>query len=58
MTQKVKELLAKPEKPELDPWDAHDGRREMTPMNCSLTSKCAPWCKCIHTHMYKYTNEK
>lgn len=47
MAQEVMMLAAKSEVV-VNPWDQHDGRRELIPESCPLTSPGTPWH--VHTH--------
>lgn len=45
MVQWIKSLW-----PKFDSQDPHNGRRELTPTNCPLTSTCVLWN--VYTHMH------
>lgn len=49
MAQRVKTLASKPNVP----WDPHDGRRELIPQICDLTSTYVP--KHVCTHIQAHT---
>lgn len=48
IAQWVKELATKPGGV-FGPWYSGDGRKELTPTSCPLTSRGIPWCISIHT---------